>query len=282
MPAPLRIQSLFRYPVKGCRGEELQSAVLGPRGIEGDRHWLIVTSDGTFLTQRELPRMALISPQLCSSGLSLSAPGCLSVEIGPAPKGQRLRARVWTNVCDVVDQGETAARWLSRYLGVVCRLVIMADGFVRPVNPEFGRPDDQVSFADGYPLMATTTASLDDLNGRLDSPLPMNRFRPSLVIEGSEPWAEDDWQRLEVLPNGLTFRVVKPCARCVVTTTDQANGVREGEEPLKTLNRFRRQELPGKPGGVMFGQNLIHDWTSSRRLALHVGDRLQVGAPLSI
>jgi uncharacterized protein YcbX len=158
---------------------------------------------------------------------------------------------VWDDTCSATWLGEPSARWFSEFLETDCNLVHMADRHVRPADPIFAPPGARVSFADGFPFLLISEESLADLNRRLVAPLPMNRFRPNLVVAGGEPYAEDGWKRIEI--GGLSLRVVKPCGRCVVTTTDQDTGER-GQEPLRTLATYRRQD-----GLVMFGQNVIHE-----------------------
>ncbi|MEM7113932.1 MAG: MOSC N-terminal beta barrel domain-containing protein [Chloroflexota bacterium] len=245
------VSGIHYYPIKSCAGTALTEAVLTSRGIQHDREFMLVDLDGYFLTQREHPRMALIQPTVTDAHLTLQAPSMTKLTIPIIKEGLTYKSVVWRSQCDVVDQGEEVAAWLNRYLQTPCRLVRMAEGFVRTVNPAFAkRPLDQVSFADGYPVLLISEASLADLNGRLVQPLPMNRFRPNIVVSGCEPFAEDSWQQIRV--GSTTFDIVKPCARCTVTTVNQATGEKEPKEPLATLARYRQQA-----GGVMFGQNLL-------------------------
>jgi MOSC domain-containing protein len=260
-----RVDGLYCYPVKSCRGTSLDTAVVGSRGIVADRQWMIVDEQGDFLSQRELPRMALVRPRLIDVGLELSAPGMPPLSVPPSMQRERTRVTVWNDRCAAVDEGPRAAEWLSTFLAVPCRLVRMPDDEVRRVDPGYAGADDQVGFADGFSFLLTSRASLDDLNRRLPAPLPMNRFRPSIVVVGSEAFEEDRWKRIRI--DGITFAVVKPCARCAITTTDQETGERS-HEPLRTLATFRH--VAGR--GVMFGQNLVHD----RSGVLHVGAEVEV------
>ncbi len=262
----IRVAALYRYPVKGCRGWPLTEAEVGERGIVGDRGYMLVDADDRFITQRTHPRMALIEPRLGDGSLALTAPGRDSLTVTRTERGGRRLVTVWRDRCEAIDQGDAAAAWLSGFLGVNCRLVTMADDFVRLVDREYSVGEhDQVGFADGYPFLLTTEDSLADLNGRMAAPLPMNRFRPSIVLAGAPPFAEDGWRLIRI--GAIVFAVVKPCARCVVTTTDQATAER-GAEPLATLATFRK--VRGK--GVMFGQNLIHRSTGT----LRVGDAVEL------
>lgn len=278
----LILTALHRYPIKSCAGDELASVEVGPRGAQGDREFLVIdAATNTFLTQREHPRLALVTPKVslvCSSivspdavdregatrVLSLEAPNMLPLELNVRRDGPRRAVVIWSDRCRAVDQGDEVAAWFSDYLDRPARLVRMADDFTRRVDSRYAtRPSDEVGFADGYPFLIISEESLADLNRRLDDPLPMNRFRPNLVIRGEEPFVED---RLEAFRIGdVVFRVVKPCARCVITTTDQATA-RVGSEPLATLARFRRVGQK-----VLFGQNLTHEGTGTIR----VGDAVE-------
>jgi len=253
------------YPIKSCRGSAVDSAIVGKRGIEGDRSLMLITPAGEFLTQRDHPRMALINPQWRGGVLELSAPGMPARAITPIAGGPRRRVTIWRDTCEAADQGEAAAEWFSAFLDAPCRLVRLADDFTRAVDQKYApRPTDQAAFSDGFPFLIVSQASLDDLNQRLTTPLPMNRFRPNLVIAGSGPFAEDTWKLIRV--GDILFDVVKPCARCAITTTDQATAVR-GKEPLHTLAAYRTVN-----GEVMFGQNAIHH--TEGRIAL--GDVVEI------
>ncbi len=262
----IRVSGLNFYPVKGCRGSSLRAAEVGARGIAGDRTFMLVDDDGCFITQRSHPRMALIEPRIAEWSLSLLAPGRDALSIPVLADGQRRLVTVWRDSCVAIDQGDAAADWASSFLGTRCRLVRMADDFVRPVDRDYAVSEgDQVGFADGYPFLLTSEESLADLNARMATPLPMNRFRPSIVISGAAPFAEDHWRRIRI--GAIIFSVVKPCARCVVTTTDQSTAER-GREPLQTLATYRK--VQGR--GVMFGQNLIHQSAG----AIRVGDPVEL------
>ena len=269
-PAPTIVTALHVYPVKSCAGVALARAEVGPRGIRHDREWLVARADsGEMLTQRELPRLALIRPTLAGDALRLEAPGMPPLEV-PARRvgeGAGREIVVWKDACRAVDQGDEAGAWLGDVLGMGCRLLRMADDAVRRVNPRYATgPKDQVGFADGYPLLLTSQESLAELNRRLPAPLPMDRFRPNVVVAGGgAPFAEDGWGRVRIGPLG--FAVAKACVRCAVTTVDQAAGAFGGKEPLRTLARFRRGA-----GGVRFGQLLIQEAEGE----IAVGDRVTV------
>jgi len=243
----------------------LSVAPIGPRGIVADRQWMIVDEDGEFLTQRDVPRMALVSPRLTGDVLEISATGMPPLTISLDARGQRTNVTVWRDRCAAIDEGPAAAEWLSSFLEVACRLVRIPDDEKRRADPAYAGPDDQVGFADGFSFLLTSRASLDDLNRRLSVPLPMNRFRPNIVVDGKDAFEEDRWKCIRI--DGITFAVAKPCARCAITTTNQDTAERS-HEPLRTLATFRH--VAGR--GVMFGQNLIHD----RSGVLHVGAEVEV------
>ncbi|MEU9499450.1 MOSC N-terminal beta barrel domain-containing protein [Streptomyces sp. NPDC048196] len=267
------LQSIHLYPVKSIAGSGPGEAVVEPWGLAGDRRWLLVDAERRQITQRQQPTLALAhAEELPGGGLRLTAPGKepLTVEV-PEYTGT-LPVEVWRDVVEAVPAGTAAAEWFSAYLGVECRLMYLdLPEKRRPVDPEYSAPGDTVSFADGFPLLLTTTSSLDALNSLIaqgdhadEGPLPMNRFRPNVVVDGTAPWAEDDWRRVRI--GEVVFQVVKPCSRCVVTTTDQLTAER-GKEPLRTLARHRRFG-----DRLVFGQNLIPRGVGTIR----VGDPFEI------
>ncbi|MFJ4977898.1 MOSC domain-containing protein [Streptomyces coeruleorubidus] len=253
------LHSIHVHPVKAVRGLAPREAVVEPWGLTGDRRWALVDDEGKVLTQRRQPRLALAAAELLpDGGVRLSAPGMEPLTV-PVPRpSDTLPVEIFRDKVGAVPaEDEAAHAWCSAYLGIDARLVYMDDPATRrPVDPEYARPGETVSFADGFPLLLTTTASLDALNSLIaqgdhadEGPLPMDRFRPSVVVAGTDAWAEDGWSRLAI--GDVSFRVAKTCGRCVVTTTDQGTGER-GREPLYSLGRHRR--LDGK---LVFGQNLV-------------------------
>lgn len=246
------LSAIHLYPIKSCGGSSLQEGEADARGLKYDRHWLVVTPEGAFLTQRDEPRLALIQPQLEADTLTIRAAGMSPLHIPLGLGGERMEVSIWRDRCSAYHQGSEAAQWFSDFLKTETCLVRMADDQVRRVNPKYARrEDDQVGFADAYPFLLISEGSLNDLNSRMSSPLPMNRFRPNLVVSGVTPYAEDEWTQVQI--GEMIFDLVKPCVRCVITTTDQVTAKR-GKEPLRTLATYR--DLPEK--GVIFGQNLIH------------------------
>ena len=245
----MRVASLHIYPVKGCAGIRLERMHLGGSGPDRDRRFMVVDEDRAFLTQREHPRLALVSTSVDGQGLELQAPGAAPLRLPPyGLKGATMNVHIWKSTVAARDQGDEAARWFSTALGLPCRLVAMPKDVHRPVDAPYDGGDRSIAFADGFPLLVTTTGSLADLNARLASPIPMDRFRPNLVVETDSPFAEDHWKRIQV--GDLEVDLVKPCERCVVINVDQATAER-GDEPLKTLATYRRTGTKG----VVFGQN---------------------------
>lgn len=245
------VSSLIYYPIKACRGFEVDTACVERMGLRDDRRMMVVTPAGEFLTQREFPRLALVTPTLREGGLELSAPGYDSIQLGIQTSGTPWSVTVWKSKgVHAIDQGEEAARWFSDWLGTDVRLVHIADSYKRLVNESYAvHPDDHTGFADGYPILLTSEEGLQDLNTRLESPVPMNRFRPNLVVKGCLPFEEDTWNRIRI--GDVELAVVKPCARCEVTTIDK-DTLEQSKEPLKTLGKYRKQAL-----GAIFGQNVI-------------------------
>jgi hypothetical protein len=228
------------------------------RGLRDDRRWLVVDASGHFLTQRATPRLALIETTLSEETLELAAPGLQSIALPRVVDGVPLEVTVWNDRVRAIPVNPEADHWLSSFLGHAARLVWLPEAERRPVDPRYAAAGDHVSFADAFPLLLTSTASLDDLNRRLTEPLPMDRFRPNVVVDAEDAYAEDSWSRIDF--GTAAFRVVKPCARCTITTTDQRTGVR-GVEPLRTLAQYRR-----RGEGVDFGQNLIPEAEGSVRV----------------
>lgn len=264
------VSELHYYPIKSCRGIAVDSALVTRRGLEFDRSLMLVDETGTFLTQRELPRMALIGtellPQNCGEMITLRAEGMDPFTFLTSNQGRQRQVSVWQSVCEAVDQGDEVARWFSDFLGDNVRLVRIADEFQRELDARYRlREDDETAFADGYPVLLLAQASLDDLNQRLATPLPMNRFRPNIVVSGCEAYAEDNWKRIRI--GNVEFAGVKKCARCKIITIDQASA-EVGKEPLTTLANYRYME----DRGVMFGQNMI----PVNGGAIHVGDVVEV------
>jgi uncharacterized protein YcbX len=264
----MRIQSLHVYPVKGCRGIALAEAELLASGLRHDRRFMVLGADDTFVTQREHPSMARVDVAIAADRLLLSVDGGPQASAPLVPEGLRRRVRVWSDEVEAVDVGGDGAALFSAHLGMRCSLVFMPADVVRPVERPYGRPGDRVGFADAYPVLLASLASLADLNARLAEagapPVPMNRFRPTIVVEGGAPFAEDSASLARLGP--VVLRLPKPCGRCKVTTVDQRTGA-TGQEPLRTLARYRTTL-----NQVNFAVNAIPDLAPSASAVLRVGD----------
>jgi uncharacterized protein YcbX len=282
---PPRLASIHIYPLKAGRAVDLSESAVEPWGLAGDRRWLVVDGAGRFVSQREEPALAGVIAAYPATGvdqvaagrplptdaITLSAAGHppLQVQMPWADDDtEMVPVAVWESRVRAAAAGREADDWLGRLLDRDVRLVYLDDPARREVDQDYGNPGDRVSFADGYPLLLTSAGSLEALGGWLAEdghpPIPMNRFRPNVVVAGACAWAEDGWRRIRI--GAVTFRVAKPCGRCVVTTIDQATGQR-GRQPLELLGRRRRF---GRQ--LVFGQNMIPDAPGSIR----VGDPVQV------
>ncbi len=252
MSEPLVLSALYRYPVKSLRGQSCERLALGPRGPLHDREWMLVDAEGRFLTQRQMPRMALVDTELTDDALVLRAPGMPELRVRREAGGERLPVQIWNDRCEAEAVGAEADAWLGEFLETECRLVHFPDDAVRQVDPSYARPGEQVGFADGFPLLLISQGSLDLLNRKLPEPVPMRRFRPNLVVRGCEPHAEDRWRRIRI--GDIELRVVKPCSRCPIPGIDPDTGERRGRV-LETLMTYRR----GEDNKIYFGQNVLHD-----------------------
>lgn len=247
------IASLHCYPVKSAHGVDLLQAQLTPRGIADDRRWMLVTPQGRFLSQRELSRMALIRPTLSSDALTLEAPDMSALQVPLQQPHRVVPVEVWKHECPALDEGDAAAAWLAEVLQRECRLVQFDPQHRRLSSRDWtGSIEAENRFSDGFPLLVIGRASLDDLNSRLSRPIPMNRFRPNIVLEGIGPYEEDEID--ELYTDELRLRIVKPCTRCKITTTDQETGQLDGDEPLRTLKTYR---YDAQLRGLLFGQNTV-------------------------
>jgi uncharacterized protein len=263
----MRIASLHTYPIKGCRRLDHAAAAVEPWGLAGDRRWMIVDAGGVGITQRIVPALALLTVRPRPGGLTVSAPDRPDLDVAEPVDGPAEQVRVFRSSRPVPARMAADAGWFRGCLGREARLVWLGDPTVRPVG-EYGRDGDRVSFADGFPMLLTSTASLDALNDWLleegEKPVPMTRFRPNLVVTGAPAWAEDAWVGGRLRIGGVPVRAAKPCDRCLVTTIDQ-DTAEVGREPLRILGRYRRFAE-----GLMFGINLIPDGPG----VLRVGDRV--------
>jgi len=255
----LEVSELAIYPVKSCAQIPLKQAYVEDFGLSQDRRWMVVDHNGKFVTQRQQPRMCLIQPKLTVSksnnsepreqGIIIDAPGMEALRVTMSSEIIARRVMVWSDQCQALDCGDAAAQWLSRFLKIECRMVYFPPDEFRQVDLNFAQEGDRTAFSDGFPILLISQASLDDLNSRMESPIPMLRFRPNLVVSGCAAFAEDNWRRIKI--GDLTMRVVKPCSRCVIPTIDTRSAVK-GVEPLRTLLTYRKRD-----NKIYFGQNII-------------------------
>jgi uncharacterized protein YcbX len=266
----LHLSALYRFPLKSCKAEILQRAAFDELGLAGDRRWMLVDAEnGRFLTQRTLPQMSQLSALWNGTGgITLAAPGLSPLDV-PLPEDIDANLRgvtLWRDTFQVPDAGEAAAQWATSFVGKPTRVVHAPLGRARSLDEEYRAIHDKVAFADGFPLLLIGQGSLDALSARVGRPMEMLRFRPNLVVSGAEAFAEDGWKRIRI--GDIEFRLVHPCARCILTTIDPLTGVRsEDREPFTTLKTFRASE-----GKVMFGQNVVSDG---------VGE-LETGMPIEV
>jgi uncharacterized protein YcbX len=263
MPAAI-LSALNVYPIKAAGGVAVGEWEVDDFGLRCDRRWMVTDSRGCMMTQRTHPRLALARPAIEGERLIVRAAGREPLTLPLHPTAAvSTTVTIWDDSCLALWQGEAAARWFSELLGSDATLVYMPEATWRPAEPAYAPPSSRVSFADAYPFLLLSEESLADLNRRLALPLPMNRFRPNLVIRGVAAFGEDELAAFTI--GEIGFRAVKPCDRCVVTTTDQETTER-GVEPLRTLATFRKQD-----GKVYFGQNVVHQGTG--RLAVGMAVR---------
>lgn len=276
----MKVSEINIYPIKSLGRILLNKAIIEQRGLQLDRRWMLVDENGKFLTQREFPKMSKISISLAETGLQVSADKFDDLTVPFEVEGEKLKVEVWDSNCEAILSASHINQWFSEVLQITCKLVYMPDDSRREINPRFAVNNDIVSFADGYPILIIGESSLADLNSRLETKIPMNRFRPNIVVSESEAFAEDNWKTIKV--GETVFRATKPCARCVMTTIDQANGTPTGKEPLKTLAKYRlaKQVFPSTYADfglgenvVLFGQNLV---------AENFGETIMVGDSLKV
>jgi uncharacterized protein len=244
------LSQIFIYPIKSARGIAVNETPVDISGPLQDRRWMLVDSEGLFLSQRRLPKMTLLSPRFEGNDLVVEAPDMPPLVIRRwSGEGDWIPVRLWQDQLQLPHPNRSYSEWFSSYLGQTCRLVHLPPTVVRGVEPPYDNPNWRVSLADGYPLLLVTQASLDLLNERLPAPVTMERFRPNLVITGAAAHEEDGWPYLRI--GNVEMAIVKPCARCSIVLVDPNTGGRS-LEPLQTLARYRR-----KPQKVLFAQNAL-------------------------
>ena len=263
----MKVTGLTIYPVKSMRGIDLESSDLLATGLRFDRQWMLVQPDGRFMTQREFPQMALVETAIEGDELVVSSFGMDELRIAPAdPDRQaRMETEIWGDGVSALVYDEDTNAWFSDAVGTPCRLVGFPLAERRQCDPDYALEGDHTFFADGYPVLLISEASLADLNSRLEQPVGMNRFRPNIVVDGCDPFAEDGWKNIEI--NGLGLRFTKLCPRCSVPTVDPERGMLAGPEPIHTLSGYRTVG-----GEVMFGVNLVPE----NEGVISVGDRVRI------
>jgi uncharacterized protein YcbX len=248
----VRVEELHIYPLKSARGIPKSAVRLAATGLEWDRNWMVTDCAGGFLTQRTDPNLARIETSLSATGLTLRAPGQPPLQLPFTFQGEVMNVQVWKDRCEGLDQGQAASEWASTVLEKPVRLVRVPGMPKRAANPEYAGPQlAPVAFSDGFPILVCNRASLEELNARMPEPIPMGRFRPNIVLNGLEPFAEDRIASLRI--GAVTLKLVKPCTRCVITSTDQSTGERT-TNPLPYLREFR---FDRKLLGVTFGENAV-------------------------
>ena len=258
----MKIQQLFIHPIKSSAAIAVDSLHYEQIGPRFDRNWMVVDEHGNALTQRTLPNMCFIQAQPVQNGLQLNAPNLDQITVGE-PTG-KLKVTVWDDTVWAGDCGDEAAAWLSDFLQRTCRLVKLASYTNRRVDPKYAQAVDTVGFADGFPTLVVSQASLDEFNTQLDSDIDMRRFRPNIVVGGCEPFAEDQWQSIRI--GDIRFNLVKPCSRCIMPSINPDTGVKEMQVNQALLETRRRQ------GKTYFGQNATHVGTG----LISVGDPVEV------
>lgn len=238
----MQITALYIYPIKSLGGISLTESILEKRGLAYDRRWMLVDEEGLFISQREVPTLALLQPEIIGNRLMiyhrLNKLNPLAIPLDPVPSTAQIQVQVWDAVCKAQTVSREADDWFNEALGTSCRLVYMPDSSLRPVNPVYGQPGEMVGFADSCPLLIVGEASVADLNNRLDFPITINRFRPNITFSGGEPYEEESWK--DFLLGEVAIRGMRACSRCQITTIDQETG-KIGSEPLRTLSTYRRQ-----------------------------------------
>ncbi|HEX4099450.1 MAG: MOSC N-terminal beta barrel domain-containing protein [Pseudonocardiaceae bacterium] len=268
----LTLTGVNRYPIKSCRGRAVADAMVELWGLAGDRRWMLVDDEGVVVTARTHPKLVLVSPDFDVDGLLVQAPAVDSLRVRTPDCAVLTGVRVFSSELLAAPASDDAHAWFSDVVGESVRLVYLHDPTQRRPNPAYSREPDRVSFADGYPMLLATEESLAALNDLIaggprpeEGPASMTRFRPNLVVAGAPAWDEDGWRVLRI--GAASFRAVKACDRCVLTTIDPDTAIK-GKEPLTTLARHRRWD-----GKTWFAINLIPD---SPGAILHVGDGVEV------
>lgn len=256
----IRVSEIVVFPIKSLRGVSLPRWTIEKRGLQHDRRWMLVDSDGVFLTQRKLYNMALFDTEILESGLRVHLDGRRALDVPYEPCGAPRVVQVWSQECEAMAVSDEADAWFTEALGQDCSLVYMPESTQRPIRAGIEGRDDIVGFADAHPILVAGLGSIDDLNSRMEAPIPIRRFRANLVLSGSAAFAEDEWTQISIGPVELTR--TRQCGRCAVPTIDIETG-RPSDEPLRTLNAYRKFDTM-----VCFGSYYVPDAMG----AIAVGD----------
>jgi MOSC domain-containing protein len=260
----LVVSGLSIYPVKSCREVKINATRVESFGLKNDRRWMVVDEQGVMLTQRKMPKMCLIQPEIIEAGLILNHSKKDSLKVEVPTTNQKINVTVWEDECQAYDAGDEAAYWLTQVLSIKCRLVYFPENEFRQVDLNYANEGDKTAFSDGFPILLISQASLNDLNSRLEKPVAMNRFRPNIVVEGCDAFAEDSWKEIQI--GDTIYRIVKPCSRCAIPSINIETGEKE-DEPLKTLVTYRKRNSK-----IFFGQNVI----------ANTEGEIEVGMPVKI
>lgn len=277
----MKVTEINIYPVKSLGGISLEECSVEKRGFQFDRRWMLTDKNGAFFTQREFPKMATLSIGIKDDSLQISNLENEQINVPfEFEKNKTQKVTVWNSICDAFVLPENINAWFTNVLETDCQLVYMFDESEREISKIFNQNNEIVSFADGYPFLLIGENSLNDLNEKLETKLPMNRFRPNIVIDGAEAFAEDRWKKIQI--GDSVFRSTKPCARCVMTTVEQNSGEFDGKEPLKTLAKYRMakdvfpnefESLDLTANAVLFGQNLVAENFGGK---IKIGDEVKI------
>ncbi|MEM1124795.1 MAG: MOSC N-terminal beta barrel domain-containing protein, partial [Bacteroidota bacterium] len=251
----MQLSAIYLYPIKSLAGIRLEKSKVTLRGLENDRRFMLTKLDGTFLTQRVIPQMALLKVKIAGEELHIwhkeQPTDVLIIPIKPAVFIGTQATDVWGHPCKGSILEKSINDWFSQKLNTPCQLIYMTEDSLRPIDEAYRKTGEIVSFADGFPYLLLGQASMDDLNSRLEQPVDINRFRANLIFSGGQPFEEDHWNYFKI--GDLTFRGTKPCARCQVPNINQETAAIE-QEPNRTLARFRVFKRNGK-NKVLFGMN---------------------------
>lgn len=263
----IQLSEIWIYPIKSLGGIRLTNAQVEGRGLQYDRRWLVIDENARFLTQREINKMAIIDVAILQEGLLLShrfeSGNSILLPYKPVT-AVPLNVTIWDDTVEAVTVSNEVDEWLSNQFDQKVRVVMMPESTERKADPQYALNGENVSFADGFPFLLISEASLEDLNNKLANVAMMRRFRPNFVVSGAVPFSEDSWKSIQI--GTIRFKVVKPCARCVLTTIDPETG-EKGVEPLKTLSSYRRVN-----NKVLFGQNLVASQTG----VVREGDKIEL------